>query len=333
MVDETLDEDGFEDDLEEEWHTEPLDPEFAKGEAIAQYYLQDAKALLASAKLEPDWLVPYAIPSGAVTFIVGKPGSSKSWLGYDLVCAVTQDRPWLNLGTPVGRNATALVLNFDNPGSECARRFLRLGLQPQDRALFHSLGAHRPPEPLPQILQLPGAFEPLDSMVYAFRPDIILVDSLRQAHTSDESSSQEMAQVMSQLRRFAAYGAAVVVIHHTRKGDGEMRGSTEIEAAADAIIDVANGVATWRKTRGWEMPESTAIFTLVDEGDSTEVRGGQSLARLLEAGPLDRTSIGNELGLKQQAIKSMVDKALEKGLCIEVRGPNGGRLIGLARRG
>jgi hypothetical protein len=305
-----------------------------RGEAYAQHYLVDAATLLATAKLEPDWLVEGAIPSGGVTFLVGRPGSMKSWLAYDLAVAVVQRRPWLRFGVPrsVG-SPCAMVLNFDNPGAECARRFLRLGLQPADRALFHSLGAHRPPDGLPTILQLPLAFEPLDAMVQTFRPDLIVIDSLRQAHLGDESSSQEMAVVMSQARQLAGYGGAVIVVHHTRKNDGAMRGSTEIEAAADAIVDVDDRVATWRKTRGWEMPDASVMFRLEDEGDLTFLRGGETLADLLETrGALTAKEIAEGLGLQLAVAKTIIEKAEQRGLIVMRRNAQGDRAYALDRR-
>lgn len=324
------------DPLDDDLPALELDEEQAliqKGQRLAGHYLLDAAGLLATAKLEPDWLVPGAIPAGGVTFLVGKPGAAKSWLAYDLVVAVVQQRPWLRFGVPrsVG-SPTAMVLNFDNPGSECARRFLRLGLRPGDHALFHSLGAHRPPEPLPQILQLPNAFEPLEAMIAAFQPDLIVIDSLRQAHTGDESSSQEMAQVMSQCRRMTLGGAAVIVVHHTRKNDGAMRGSTEIEAAADAIVDVDERVARWRKTRGWEMEEAATPFKLADEGDATILSAGETLGDLLaRSGPLGYKQIASALGLSEAVASAMIAAACEAGRVCVVLGPNRERMYTLAK--
>jgi RecA-family ATPase len=288
-----------------------------KGQVFAEHYLVNAATLLATAKLEPDWLVKDAVVAGGVTFIVGPPGGKKSWLAYDLACAVVQQRSWLGFDTPQAFSGTpgVMILNFDNPGSECARRFLRLGLQPTDHAMFHSLGAHRPPEGLPTILQLPLAFEPLHAMVAAFRPDLIVIDSLRQAHLGDESSSQEMAVVMSQARQLAGMGAAVCIIHHTRKNDGAMRGSTEIEAAADAIIDVSENTITWRKTRGWEMQDATRTFKLEDEDEMTYLRGGPTLAMIIELnGPQKLKDLAKLLDVKPATCKIIVDRAKERGL-------------------
>lgn len=318
--------------------TEKEQKRLEEGQRLASIYLQSSDALLDCAKLEPDWLVPNAVPASAVSFFVGKPGSAKSWLAYDLALATVQQRDWLGFGTPTaGLHPTAMILNFDNPHPECARRFLRLGLARGERLWVHSFGAHNPPEPLPPVLQLPDAFDPLESMVYALRPALIVVDSLRQAHTGDESSSQEMARIMGQLKRMAMYGAAVVIVHHARKNDGAMRGSTEIEATADSITDIEReadvSLVSWRKTRGWEMAEPTLSVSVVDEGDRTFVRGGLSVSALLaQQGPLPRSAIATALRLNQAQAKKLIDKGVERGVLNERRTSDGGRVIELVDR-
>lgn len=308
------------------------------GHELARIYLQSAGDLLASAKLEPDWLVPGAVPAGAVSFFVGKPGAAKSWLAYDLACAVVQQRDWLGFGVPTaGLNPSALILNLDNPHAECGRRFLRLGLTPEAALWVHSWGAHSPPEPLPAVLQLPDGFDPLQTMIYALRPSLIVIDSLRQMHTGDESSSQEMALIMSQVKRFALWGAAVVIVHHTRKGDGSMRGSTEIEATADSITDIERedaqvSLVSWRKTRGWEMVESSMTIRVVDEGDYTRVVGGLNLTAILEGGGMTRSDIASELGLNQESTKRLIQRAMDKGIVAERRDRDGTRLIEVIKR-
>lgn len=302
-----------------------------RARGLADVYLQDAGQILSQAKLEPDWLFEGAVPTGSIVFVVGKPGSCKSWLAYDAVCAVSQNRPWMNFGKPVGGRGPVLVMNYDNPAHECGRRHLRLGLTARSPAFFHSIGIHNPPAGLPAILQFPDAFEPIETLVQHIQPKLVVVDSLRQAQTGDESNSQEMARVMGQFRRLTSYGCTFVVVHHTRKTDGMMRGSTEIEASADAIIEISEGMATWRKTRGWDMLQSSVGFSLIDRGNSTVLEGGPTLLTVLmaERGPLSRRDIQERLGLNQTAAKTIVDNYLSRGLVVETRGIGGNRMIEL----
>lgn len=313
------------------------------GYKLAQHYLHGSDAILSAATLEPDWLVPYAIPKGSVSFFVGRAGSSKSWAAYDLALAAIQQRDWLGLGVPrAGVAPSALVLNYDSPHAEFCRRMLRMGLQKGEPMHVHSFGAHSPPDPYPPVLQLPEAFDPLYAIVYAFRPSIIVVDSLRQASTADENNSQEMARVLMQLKRFAALGASVIVIHHASRSGTQMRGSTEIEASADGIaffesISQTESFVTWSKTRGWVMQEPSRVMRLVDEGvtaelpkgDRTYVRPGPSLSSVLADGGLSRVDITTALGLAPDQVKKMIENGLATGLIAEKIQPTGGKLIEL----
>jgi RecA-family ATPase len=229
-------------------------------------YLIGAAELLRSAKLETQFLIPGLVPSSAITFIVGAPGALKSWLAYDLLVAVAQGREWLGVPAPRG---PVLGLNFDNSTNECGRRMLRLGLSPSDPAHFHS-----PDGPI--ALRLPDSAEDLSAIVNVIKPRLLILDSLRQAHTANENDSKEMMVVMGALKSLYALGAAVVIVHHSAKGQGgaAVRGAGEIEASADAVIHVQEDKAEWRKHRSWRMStaEETLTFAVDDVEDRTIVR-------------------------------------------------------------
>lgn len=250
--------------------------------------VSSAGAMLAKASTRTEFLFEDAIPAG-LTLVLGIPGSSKSWLAYDLAMAVAHNRPWLGKRNCLGKPAGALVLNYDNPTPECGRRFMRLGLQASDRVWFHS--THGLDES--SQLLLPRAAEVLLGLVHRLGVSLIVVDSLREAHTADENSSAEMRPIMQQLRALAPVGkrAAVVVVHHTAKGDATgvlaARGSTVIAAAADAAIHCSGDLAQWTKHRGWRLDARTGLarFELTDPTpDTTALRlkpsgGGRRPAR------------------------------------------------------
>ncbi len=241
--------------------------------------------VLKLASLEQEFLIHGAIPSRAVSFVVGTPGAKKSWLAYDMAIAISRGRPWLGL-PPTQSGLKTLVLNYDNPTVELARRFLRLGALPSDPIVFHTLTGGS------DLLRLPGSEAELTTIVRAIMPSLIVVDSLRQSHMGDESNSREMAQVMAIFRSWTQWGASVVILHHTRKAPTDpgavalamesLRGSTEIAASADAIIAVSidsdgdgdiTNKAMWVKTRGWAMPHGSEslAFDVTDAGNSTKV--------------------------------------------------------------
>jgi RecA-family ATPase len=229
-----------------------------------------ARALLAAAEVRTDFLIPDAIPAHAITLMIGVPGSGKSWLAYALAMSAIHGEEWLGIAPE--RTGRVLVLNYDNPTPEAGRRFMRLGLTLEDEGQFfiHSVDQGS--------LKLPKARAEIRGIVDELRPVLVLVDSLRQAHTCDENSSQEMAEVMDCLKDVAKLGAAVVVIHHSLKsseaiGVGKARGTGEIPASADAQISITGDVADWDKHRSWAMsPEDARIgFEIVDRGARTFV--------------------------------------------------------------
>jgi RecA-family ATPase len=229
-----------------------------------------AREMLERARLQPEWLVPGMIPARDLTLVTGAPGAMKSWLVYSLAVAVAQGTPWMALPVMPG---PVLVCNYDNSSAECGRRFLRLGLKPTDSVSFHSLDVGVP-------WKLPEAAEKLAAVADFRRPSLIVIDTLRQAHTAEENSSKEMGQIMAQLKRLYACGAAVVVVHHSGKGPMSTgaRGSQEIDGSATAIVHVAaeredRSTAQWVKHRSWPMAarDETRHFRVSDSGDRTIV--------------------------------------------------------------
>ena len=230
-----------------------------------------AADMLRAAALKAAFLVDGAIPARDLTLITAPPGSLKSWLAYDLCLAVAQPgRSWLGIAEPA--HGAALVLNYDNATAECGRRFKRLGMKPSDPIHFHSVDVG-------QRLRLPEHHEDLLAVVEKLSPRVVLIDSMRQAHTADENSSKEMGEVMAACKSLYAFGAAVVIVHHSAKGNSAAaRGSGEIDASTTAHISVEGDVATWLKHRSWEERPSTmpawevgVRFAVEDRGDSTYV--------------------------------------------------------------
>lgn len=248
--------------------------------------LMGSREMLRAAQLRPDWLVPELVPARDLVLITGAPGAKKSWLAYSLAVAVAQGGTWLGASitprTAKREGVAALVLNYDNSTSECGRRFARLGLRAEDSIQFHS------PE-LGDPLLLPDKAEELAMMCDHLAPRLVLVDSLRQAHTAEENSSKEMRVVMKALKRLYACGATVIVVHHAGKSVGEVsksRGSEEIDASATGVIYVGKereGVAsaTWDKHRSWQVEDAnkTRYFRVEDHGDLTRVERAEPPAK------------------------------------------------------
>jgi RecA-family ATPase len=234
-----------------------------------------AAALRRKSVSEPRFLVPQRVPAGGITLVVAPPGSTKSWLVYDLALAVARPgRRWLD-SEP--KHGNVLVLSYDNPTEETARRFSRLGLLDDDPIWFHSVDQN--------AWKMPTHAETLADICHELQPILVVVDSFRQAVNGNENSSEEMGEVMGGYKAMAATpsGPAVVVVHHAAKGialeGAGTRGSSEIEGSADAIIAIEKGEVRWTKARSWCVPEKFRLnYELTDEGVTTRLRLKQKKA-------------------------------------------------------
>lgn len=231
-----------------------------------------AREMARAASVKTAFLVEGAVPARDLTIITAPPGSMKSWLAYDLALAVVHGRSWLGFQAPL--QGKALILNYDNPTAEVGRRMMRLGMTDGDegKIFFHSVDVGL-------RLRLPGDGPTLQGLVELLQPRIILIDSMRQSHTADENDSKEMGEVMAQAKSLYAWGASVVIVHHSAKGGAGARGSGEIDGSVTCHISIQDDIAYWQKHRSWEqrpaeMPpwEDGLRFEVTDQGDTTTVR-------------------------------------------------------------
>lgn len=82
-----------------------------------------------------------------------------------------------------------------------------------------------------QVAELIEAVEP-------YEYDHIIIDTLREAHSGDENSSQDTRRINRAIQRLVVTGAAVDVVHHTGVAGERPRGSTALFGNADAVIKV-----------------------------------------------------------------------------------------------
>jgi len=296
-----------------------------KAANLEKVYLMDATTLIERSSTDTPFVIDQIIPDEGICFLAGRPGSMKSWLAYDAALAVARGRPWLGFNVP--KSGGVLVLNFDNPSHELGRRFVRLGLKPEDNIKFHSPAATLPKEGLPAMLQLPDSLDALHLLMMRLRPMLVIVDSYRQSHTGDEHSSRDMGRVMSCLRSLTGFGASILILHHLRKqgqqkddtDDEPLRGSTEIQASADMIMIVKDGEMTFNKTRGWKTTFESVEYYVEDPSETTTaIRTKNDLSpllALLEAeGAMLKREIMRELAIKRGALDHLVSKAMDAGL-------------------
>jgi hypothetical protein len=335
-----------------------LDAEIEKaenGDRVRGYYCYSATELVANFS-EPKFLVEGMLPQHGIACVVGDAGIGKTRIVYDLIRAVLHGEPWLGKSKPA-RKGGVLLLDHEMGPELVAQRLRQHKIDnvPGERFAIYSAGPnelnqaklaaedpnavrlkgkneHRPPD----HLRLPAP-RPNDEEEYLLDPryetyiemlaaqvdaKVIVFDSMRHSHMAEENASHLMAPLMDTFRRLGR-NRLVILIHHAakRKNDEEMmsaRGSTEILASLDVLIEVQKGGAatdnsmTWTKVRGWEVlfnkvtyNKSTLVITSAPEkipGLDFITTTTRAIVRVLEEnGPL----------LAEDILASLLGKAMK----------------------
>lgn len=216
----------------------------------------------------------------------GQPGSLKSMLVMDALMAIALGEMWLpplpNAG-PGSRGvatvrAPVLWVDFDNgedTSDERVEALLR-GHGAEDPALTAGYWFYvSMPKPWLSASSRDSVNE-LAELVKQHGIKVVAIDNLGTVSLGIDENTSAMTAVMSNLRWLAeSTGAAVVVIHHERKGNGTtggkageaLRGHSSINAALDLALLVeregVSDVVTFRstKTRGVAVTSLTAHWT------------------------------------------------------------------------
>lgn len=170
------------------------------------------------------WLVDGMIPAGGITMLTGRGGIGKSFVALDLARAALAGDSWLC--RKVTRVPMVVLLDRENPLAVAQSRLERFSMERAEglRWVGTWLDWH---------IDIGGE----ELMEAARAGALIAVDSLSAHYDGDsENDSVQIRAWFQRLRRLASAGAAVVVVHHSGKGDAgkNYRGSSDVLASVDA---------------------------------------------------------------------------------------------------
>jgi 5S rRNA maturation endonuclease (ribonuclease M5) len=179
------------------------------------------------------WLVDGIIAQGDTTLLVGEPNVGKSWVSLSLAVAMAngEDR-WIDW--PLNNHGRVLYVDEENPHDVVYHRLKQLGLNNFDNMRY----LHR------QGVRLDRRFDKFLDEAVSYQPSLIVLDSLTRLHTQDENNAGAMAGLFNDSINVLTKetGAAIIVLHHTNKGDASSsytrtRGSSDIGAAVDCGLE------------------------------------------------------------------------------------------------
>ena len=206
-------------------------------------------ALPAPESLPPRaWLYGTALIRRFVSLLVAPGGVGKSALALGQALALASGRPFL--AERVHHSVPAWVLNLEDPLEETERRVAALmarhGIAAPALAgrLFLDSGRKRRlcmachgPEGRAIVHPDEAA---LVEAARAAGVGLIVVDPFVRSHALDENSNQEMDAAAAAWARVAeATAAAVLLVHHVRKGAAEAESEVEAARGAKALTDAA----------------------------------------------------------------------------------------------
>lgn len=188
---------------------------------------------------EKRWLVNDLWAEQAVGIIGGEPKCCKSYLALDLAVSVASGTPCLRR-FPVSR--TGRVLLYAAEDALCIVRSRLDGICRIVGVDFDALDIHVITAPTVR-LDLARDRTELQKTMASLRPRLVLLDPFVRLHRVDENASAEVAPLLAYLRGLQRqHGAAVVVVHHAKKGAGRaragqaLRGSSEFHAWGDSNL-------------------------------------------------------------------------------------------------
>ena len=183
----------------------------------------------------PRYLVDGLIPDGALTEIHGPPASGKSFFALALACDVATGHPFL--GRPVRPGPVLYVA-----GEGVSGLGARLRAWQEERGFSRVDGLYFLREPI-HLLERAAITHFLSQVrTLARTPVLIVLDTLARCMVGgDENSAQDMGLAMDAASRIAREtGAAILLLHHTRKDGDSERGSTALRGAIDTMIAIKN---------------------------------------------------------------------------------------------
>lgn len=237
----------------------------------------------------PQWLIEPLWVHEAVGIIGGAPKCCKTFLALEMALAVASGKPCLSRFSVPQPGPVLLFAAEDSPLQLRARL---VGLARARGADFQTL-------PLFLILaqqlrlDLDLDRQRLAQAIDKYQPRLLVLDPFVRLHRLDENSAMEVSALLADLRALQRrFRLAVLLVHHTRKANGEasgqtLRGSSDLHAWGDSNLYLRRSqdqILLAVEHRAAPAPQTIALTLAGDQAPHLEVTGPAPLPSK-DAGP------------------------------------------------
>lgn len=278
--------------------------------------LLDAEEFLSEPDEEIPWLWDGLFQPGAVSLVVSKPKTGKSFFSRCLALAVAEGHEFLGRAT---RQAPVIFFGLDEPKRNAREHFQKIGLSNQP--LYFNFDAF--PEAPAENLRL---------TIERYSPGLVVIDTLAKfLRFQDGNDYAETLHALEPLVQIARdTGAHIALVHHARKAASEdsgdvILGSTAIFSAVDCAVVLKKDALGHRfiESAGQRMGEELEpTFLRLDEsgwisGDNPEQAQMDAalnaiLTLLRESSePLKRDEILRAVNMRRQKVLAALNALVE----------------------
>lgn len=170
-----------------------------------------------------EYLLEKLIPKNSITLLFGRGGIGKTSLCMQIARAIANGLPFDTLQTI---KTPVYYVDFENPLAVLKERAGKIG-QSDNLYVWHISNEIQPPK-------LDGHEWELYKLLPA---GLLICDTLRASHLSDENDSKPMSLIMGRLKELREIGFTVLLLHHTPKGnENTFKGSTALLDLCDHVL-------------------------------------------------------------------------------------------------
>lgn len=166
----------------------------------------------------------------SLVWLVGKPGSFKSFVGLDIAGCVGTGEPWQGYEVHQG-----LALYIIAEGVRGTKKRVRAWEKAAGRAMDGVKFL-----PIAVQSKVPEQWAALVTLARELKPTVIVLDTQARVTVGvEENSNTEMGEFVDQAERLRrACGACVIIIHHIGRNGDTGRGATTLDGAMSTIAKV-----------------------------------------------------------------------------------------------